>query len=256
MLVAHDLACDVAGRPLFRGQSLSVSSGQTVIVRGPSGVGKSKLLRGISGLDRFSAGTVTLDGKSPEHYGLTHWRARVTYVPQSRVPISGTVREHLLRVADLSAQKQRRARGGLAPTDLVSDLDALLHSVGLEERESDDGAVESFLDRTWESLSGGEAQRAVLCCALALKPPVLLLDEPTSALDTVSALRVERVLAQSAGALLWVTHDPEQAQRLASGERAGRTSTLTLAPYSPPSPEPAPLLNEEKEEAGRSLYSA
>jgi putative ABC transport system ATP-binding protein len=234
---------------LFESQSLSVDGGHTLVVRGPSGVGKSKLLRSISCLDCFSAGTVTLNGKPPQHYGLTNWRARVIYVSQSRVTIKGTVREHFLQVVDLGAQKQRLAREGVAATDLVSHLSDLLHSVGLEDRESGDGAVASFLDRTWESLSGGEYQRAALCCALALKPPVLLLDEPTSALDKATALRVERVLDLSAAALVWVTHDPEQAQRLASGERAGRTCTLTVAPYCSPALEPAPLRDEAAPES-------
>ena len=71
-----------------------------------------------------------------------------------------------------------------------------------------------MIDRRWDMLSGGEAQRVYLCMMLALRPSVLLLDEPTSACDEESARRVEDLIARSEIAALWVSHDPTQMQRL------------------------------------------
>ena len=82
--------------------------------------------------------------------------------------------------------------------------------------------VDHVWEKSWATLSGGEAQRAALALALSTNPRLLLLDEPTSALDAVTRELVEDRL--SGVAAIWVTHDREQAQRVA-------TRVIDLEPY-------------------------
>lgn len=180
---------------LFDGLSLAVGPRDRLVVQGPSGAGKSQLLRMLATLDVADAGEITLDGRTPEAWGATHWRAEVTYVAQ-RIPLlTGTPADHRDLVGRLAAQ---RGRTTLDPVDLAQGW----------------GLPTKAWDRPWASLSGGEAQRAALAVAVARCPAVLLLDEPTSALDPDSVRLVEASLADRA--IVWVTHDPAQAERVAT----------------------------------------
>ncbi len=169
---------------------LEIGAGEIVAVRGPSGSGKSLMLRAIADLDP-AEGRVTLDGTPREATPAPEWRRRVAYVPAESGWWSDRVRDHFPagRGADLAA-------------GLVSDL-------GLEP---------AALDWDVARLSSGERHRLAIARALALEPQVWLLDEPTGALDAEAAARVERLLAEGRGrgiAILLVTHLAEQADRLA-----------------------------------------
>eukprot|EP00967_Tisochrysis_lutea_P145947 scaffold274705_cov36-Tisochrysis_lutea.AAC.2 len=72
-----------------------------------------------------------------------------------------------------------------------------------------------ILDQPWSTLSGGESQRVYLCVLLALRPEVLLLDEPTSGCDAAAALAVEKLVASSGVAAIWISHDAAQLARVA-----------------------------------------
>jgi ABC-type iron transport system FetAB ATPase subunit len=219
-LVVSGLDCAVGGRAVHASLSFAVASGEALFVRGPSGAGKSLLLRALAGLDAPDAGRVVLDGATLEDLGAPAWRARVCYVPQSRVPHEGTPARLYVAAQKFAAQRGR-PRG---------DLPALVHALGLEQ---------AALHRSWASLSGGEAARAALAVAVALRPDVLLLDEPTAALDAASARRVERALKASGAALVWVSHDPAQPGRV-GGRVLDLPAGIESAAATPPaSPEPA-----------------
>jgi len=75
------------------------------------------------------------------------------------------------------------------------------------------------MDRPWDLLSGGEAQRLYLCIMLTLRPQILLLDEPTSACDEKAARKLEDLVLKSGIAAVWVSHDAAQMERLEQHHR-------------------------------------
>jgi putative ABC transport system ATP-binding protein len=188
-------------RVLFSGVSFEVAPGRVAVVRGPSGAGKSLLLRGIACLEPLDGGLVSLDGRAADDWGGPAWRARVVYVSQARVGVSGSPLELWEAATALASQRAR-----------VRDERVALNSPAAEAARL--GLPEEALARAWSELSGGENQRAQLAIALALRPRVLLLDEPTAALDAAAALLVEAAVRASGAACVWVTHSPEQAARV------------------------------------------
>lgn len=192
---ARELRRVLADRLIFTDVSFSLRQGEILFVRGPSGIGKSVLLRSLACLDKPEGGVLKLNGRTPAELTYPSWRAQVTYVTQSRVNFKGTPSEFYYQVQQFGAQKARPRR----------DLPTLVHQLGLEQ---------AVLNQQWVELSGGQTQRVYLAIALALQPAVLLLDEPTSACDPASTLRVEQVLVESNTTLVWVTHDQDQPLRV------------------------------------------
>ena len=187
---------DVArgGRTLLRELDLEVPAGEVVALVGPSGVGKSSLLRTLVRLDEPAGGRVLVDGTDAHELEPCALRRRVGLVAQAPVMLEGDVRANLAY--------------GLAEPDEAALADSLA-ATGLEA---------GFMTRTAQELSGGEAARVAVARALARDPVALLLDEPTAALDSVSAAAVEdlvRSLAARGLGILMVTHDEAQADRVA-----------------------------------------
>lgn len=161
------------------------AEGITVLV-GPSGAGKTTLLRLLNRLDDPDAGSVLFDGRDVRDYDVRELRRRVQYVAQVPVTFPGTVADNV------------------GPR-----WEALLARVGLPVELG---------SREADRLSVGEAQRLCLARSLARDPEVLVLDEPTSALDGTAKAGVERLvrsLADDGMTVVLVTHDPDQAGRLA-----------------------------------------
>lgn len=190
----RNLTRHVGERVLFEALALSLAPGDRVAVRGPSGGGKTALLRALACLDPFHSGELTLDGKTPQVWGIPAWRTEVTWVAQRPPALGDTPAGAAAMIAALDAQAGRQ----------TDDPVAVASRWGLpDERWS----------QSWATLSGGEQQRAWLSICLSRRPRLLLLDEPTSALDAEAREAVEHDLLEHT--FLWVTHDDEQAARVA-----------------------------------------
>lgn len=187
-------------RTLFEDVSLTLHHREVIGVSGPSGGGKSTLLRIAVDLIPPTSGEVIFLGKNLHEWSPRELRRRMILVPQQASMFPGTVRDNLLW--GLKIHKLRA-------TD--ETLKKVLKEVNLPT---------SLLDKVAENLSGGEKQRIAIARALLLQPHALLLDEPTSALDEESTLMVEatvnNVISEREVGVLIVTHNKEQARRFAS----------------------------------------
>ena len=175
--------------------SATIHDGATALL-GPSGSGKSSLLRLLNRLSDPDSGTIRFEGEDVRALDVLDLRRRAVLVPQLPAPLPGTVADNV--------------RYGPSLCDRSADVETCLFRAGLDS---------SYAERDAAELSVGEQQRVMLARALALDPEVLLLDEPTSALDEAARDGVERTLAELARAgvaMVLVTHDRGQAERIAS----------------------------------------
>ena len=238
-LVVKDICKSIADKILWSDISFSLRTGEILFVRGPSGVGKTLLLRSLACLDPIQAHSITFGGNTPVEIGIPKWRTLINYIFQQRVALKGTPSELYYTAQRFSAQRGR-SRG---------DLPAIIHDLGLEQ---------AVLNQPWAELSGGQAQRVQIAIAVALRPAILLLDEPTSSLDVDSARRVERVLKNCGAGLLWVSHDPQQPSRV--GGRVidlpgGIQSLVATPPDSPGASQPSSLPQRLEGRSTSSLQS-
>jgi putative ABC transport system ATP-binding protein len=191
--------------PALADVSLSVRAGEVAAIMGPSGSGKSTLLNLIAGLDRPSAGTVTVAGQRIDTLGegaLARFRARhIGIIFQFFNLLDDlTVTDNVLLPAQLAgaSRRQARARAG-----------ELLARLGIDKHR----------DAYPARLSGGQRQRVAIARALVNAPELLLADEPTGALDTATGQEIGRLLSElnvAGQTLVLVTHDPALAARYAA----------------------------------------
>jgi thiamine transport system ATP-binding protein len=199
--VAHD------GRTLIDHLSFRIDRGATTALLGPSGVGKSSLLRVIAGIDRPASGRVLLDGSDVTDTAIHERRIGLVFQDNQLFPhlsVAANVAYGLRNTADRDA---RRSWRGSRTRDRVREL---LTLVGLADRGDDPVGV----------LSGGEAKRVALARGLAPMPAALLLDEPLTGLDRALHDRLmddlASILHSTGTTTLIVTHDETEAQFLAS----------------------------------------
>lgn len=178
--------CDLRTN-LLKPTSFSLSAGECITIQGPSGGGKTLLLRAVADLDP-NEGLLSLDGRDRTTMSGPEWRRLVGYLPAEPGWWADTAGQHF----------------SCWPRAL-----AVVRQLGFSGDAKD-----------WPiaRLSTGERLRLALVRALMVGPKVLLLDEPTAALDPASVAMVESLISAriNAGlAVMWVTHDIEQAQRVA-----------------------------------------
>lgn len=190
MLRVCNLTLSYGGEPVLEGAGLRVDPGQFVSLVGPSGSGKSSLLRAVMGLQQPSAGTVETD-LAPTEVGIL-------FQDDALLPWR-TARENVALGLGFRDMERRQA---------LAEADAWLDRLGLG----------GLGDRYPRQLSGGQRKRVALAQVLALRPRLVLMDEPFASLDAIVRARVTQdvvdlVERERIGVLL-VTHDLEEALAL------------------------------------------
>jgi osmoprotectant transport system ATP-binding protein len=216
----QDVSYEIAGRKILSSISLSVDSGETLVLLGRSGSGKSTALKMTNGMLFPTQGRVLVEGRSTREWDPIALKRRIGYVIQDVGLFPHfTVADNVGLVPKLESWKE---------PDIVRRVDQLLEQMGMP--------AEVFRGRYPRQLSGGQRQRIGVARALAADPSILLFDEPFGALDPVTRrelqeqfIELKRDFKKTA---IFVTHDVREALRL--GTRIallvqGRLDTVTPA---------------------------
>lgn len=207
------------GKPLFAGLDFHLEGGRCTCLLGPSGVGKSSLLRVIAGLLPPVQGVVSCsDGGSIEN--------RIAWMGQSDGLLPWlTVEENVCLGPRLRGDRPERERA----LRLLTDLD-----------------IDRLADRLPATLSGGQRQRVALARTLMEDRPLILMDEPFSSLDAITRTRLQELAARSfrGRTVLLVTHDPLEALRLGDRIHVMAGSPAVIEPALSPGGAPPRALDD------------
>ena len=204
VLEIRGLSCALGARTVLRSVSLSVAEGETVVLLGRSGSGKTTIMKAVLGLVPTSGGEILFQGKPASQWTPIDLRRKMGYVVQdSGLFPHWTVERNVALPAVLA---------GRQPEETARRVGELLETVGLDPAE--------FRTRYPRHLSGGQKQRVAIARALSADPPLLLLDEPFAALDPITRFDLQRQfldLRRRLGkAALFVTHDIREALMMAT----------------------------------------
>ncbi|HLW49067.1 MAG TPA: amino acid ABC transporter ATP-binding protein [bacterium] len=195
MLTIDSVVKRYGARAVLNGISFRVMPGEVLVILGPSGGGKSTLLRCINGLEDFSSGRIVVDGLTVHPHGADIWEVRKR---------AGMIFQHFNLFPHLTARQNielaPRVVLRLSPAESRERAEALLARVGLSD----------FGRQYPGQLSGGQQQRVAIARALAMQPKLMLFDEPTSALDPETVgevLAVMKELATGGMTMIVVTHE-------------------------------------------------
>jgi putative ABC transport system ATP-binding protein len=188
---------------LLRDVSLALRPGERLAVVGPSGDGKTLLLRALVLLDPLDGGEILWQGTAVAAPDVPSFRRQAIYLHQRSAHFEGTVEDNLRMPFSLRTHRGRR-----------------FDRAWIVERLRSVGRTADFLGQPCRELSGGEAQLVALLRAVQLAPMVLLLDEPTASLDAETVEMAEQLVSlwqadDKDRAVVWVCHDRKQALRVA-----------------------------------------
>lgn len=222
MIQLHDLSIAFGPRTLLSHVSASFPKGRLTALIGRNGSGKSTLLRAMAGLNRRYSGDILLDGQNIRALNTGEMARLLALVTTARTRVPS------LRCEDVVAIGRAPYTnwiGRMQPTDREIVMRSL-RSVGME----------SYADRTVDTLSDGENQRVMIARALAQDTPVILLDEPTSFLDLPGRYELcdllERIAHNEAKTVIFSTHELDLARERCDTLALITRSSLELLPSS------------------------
>lgn len=203
LLDVKDIHKSYQSNEILKGVSLSLDRGETKVIMGPSGTGKSTLLRCINRLTKPDSGKVFLDGVEVTESNINRMRQKIGFVFQDfNLFMHLTALDNVaIGLVKLRGMKWAKARA-------------------LAERELDRVGVIDQAKSYPAEISGGQQQRVSIARTLAMEPEVILFDEPTSALDpelTGEVVAVMQALASDGMTMLVVSHEVGFARRAADG---------------------------------------
>jgi iron complex transport system ATP-binding protein len=205
LLSSIDLCVGYKGKPLVSNLSFSLCKGEVTALLGSNGVGKSTLLRTITGELPIISGSVLICGKPISSYSRKELARTVAIVTTERIFAGGlTVRE----LVSLGRHPHTGALGRFSVAD-YEIIDAAMKAVSIEHKS----------DTPLAELSDGERQKSMLARAIAQETPLIIMDEPFSFLDVAARIDILSLLKRIAHSehkgILFSSHDVAQALRMA-----------------------------------------
>ena len=203
LIQLQNLGQQYRGQYILKNVNLEVNRGDVLALIGPTGAGKTTLMRLVDLLEPPAVGRICFDGVDVTRRGSHQLQARrrISYVQQKPVVFSMSVYDNVA-----CGLKWRHKRKGV----IRQCVEEALELVGLA----------SYRNRDAKTLSGGETQRVAIARALVIEPEVLLLDEPTANLDPISVSKIEDILThiiqEKKTTMVMATHAMSQGQSLAS----------------------------------------
>ena len=203
----QDVSLRIGQKDILHNLNFDVEAGETLVLLGRSGSGKTTALKMVNALLLPSSGEVFVEGKPTTAWDLIRLRRRIGYVIQD-----AGLFPHFTVAANVGLVPRLE---GWKPDAIQERVQTLLNQVGLP--------LDQFATRYPRQLSGGQRQRVGVARALAADPPIMLLDEPFGALDPVTRVEMQRQFLELRQGLakttLFVTHDVREALLL--GTRVG-----------------------------------
>ncbi|CDZ80539.1 putative ABC transporter ATP-binding protein [Candidatus Rubidus massiliensis] len=206
IIAVHDLYKSYGNNQVLKGLNLSVQEGETVVILGRSGVGKSVLLKQILGLEKPDSGYIEINGKRIDQ--LTSEERFAIRKPMGML-FQGAALFDSMTIGQNTAFYLRQHEPNLSDDEIQERVSNSLELVGLEDTEK----------KMPSDLSGGMRKRAGFARLIIYKPKIILYDEPTTGLDPITAMQIsqlintiqERLKATS----IVVTHDIRSALEVA-----------------------------------------